>query len=71
MSEHDIVELQAFIDPGLRTGVIIGMAAPITNEHAERVRLHLEQRFPGATFAVVGGCTAVATFPFDAEPSDG
>ena len=51
------------------TGVIVGVGA-MTLENAQRMVEDLETRFPGVTFAVVAGCTALATFP-TSPPSEG
>lgn len=48
-----------------RTGVIVGLAAAVTLEHATNMRERLEELFPGVTFAVVDQCVAVTAFSFD------
>jgi len=49
----------------LPTGVIIGMRDDITGETAEKVIDLIEERFPGVTVAVIGGCSAVTSFTYD------
>lgn len=53
--------------PSLPTGVIIGVSAHLTNEQAADIRGDLERRFPGVRFAIISGCSAVASFGYDQE----
>ena len=50
------------------TGVLVGMSDQLTVEQANALAALLQRRFPGVRFAIVSGCTALATFEFDDEP---
>ena len=50
-----------------RTGVIVTVGDVVTQPQANWIREELERRFPGVTFAVVSGCTGVASFTYDDE----
>ena len=44
------------------TGVVVGVSTSITVAQAMQIRDHLCATFPGITFAVIGDCSALATF---------
>jgi len=48
--------------PPRAIGVIVGVSMSLTPQDAERVLDHLTDRFPGVTFAVVGGASSIS-FP--------
>jgi hypothetical protein len=47
------------------TGVIVGVAAGTPPADANALRAMLEERFPEVRFAIVIGCTALASFTYD------
>jgi hypothetical protein len=50
-----------------RTGVIIAFSGQLTAKQTADILDQLAERFPGVTFAIVPGATAVTSFMFDDE----
>ena len=52
---------------GQRYGVILAMDVNTNADAADYVHRLLADRFPGVTFAIVGGCTSSVAFPLPEE----